>query len=151
MLRSNEDRLSGLEFIFGSLIDGSGAKGSSQSVGTWIVRMSMSVRGASASASHGRPESSLLVHDLRLFATPLIPPSCLASPRLALPSADRMPVTIQSHATCKKDERKKKPTKGSQGYHWFAPPRNATQVWPESLRHHHPSTLIYRLFQTHAN
>ena len=35
VLRLNEDRLSGLRFIFGFLIDRSGAKGSSHSVGTW--------------------------------------------------------------------------------------------------------------------
>ena len=38
VLRLKEDRLSGLRFIFGFLIDRSGAKGSSRSVGTWMER-----------------------------------------------------------------------------------------------------------------
>ena len=38
VLRLNEDRLSGLRFISGILMDRSGAKGSSHSVGTWMER-----------------------------------------------------------------------------------------------------------------
>ena len=40
VLRLNEDRLSGLRFVFGFLIDRFGAKGSSHSVGTWMERTS---------------------------------------------------------------------------------------------------------------
>lgn len=53
VLRSNEDRLSGLGFIFGVLIDRYGAKGSSQSVGTWMSARWALVRVRGASASHG--------------------------------------------------------------------------------------------------
>jgi len=60
-----------------------------------------------------------------------------------------MPVTIHRHmglaaSDLQKRQKKEKAMKGSQGY-------KRDPSLGESLRHHHPSTLIYRLFQTHAN
>jgi hypothetical protein len=127
-LRQNEDRLAGQEFVFGFLIDRSGAKGSGQSVGTWIVGC-----GCVLASAFLCPHWAQYRLDLRLSTTPLIAPSCLASPRLALRLPDRVLVTIitwdwlaDCKRTCKYGERKKA-MKRSQGWlRCVAPPRNAS-------------------------